>query len=123
MERPRITISRRKVLQLSLQGAAALVMAGCKNIFDQLHQSKKVLSVLESTEGLNQFVLRLLTPKNALAKEFSEEEISGYFKPNGNPPPLDQKYVLDGLRGWDSWRLEVAGQGNNPRRFSLAHLN
>ena len=122
MDRPSSTISRRKVLTWTLQGAAALMMAGCKNIFDQLHQNRKVLSVLESTEGLNRRVMRLLTPKNALAKELSEKEISGYFKPNGNPPPLDQKCVLDGLRGWASWRLEVAGEVKKPRKFSLAQL-
>ncbi len=79
MERPSSTISRRKVLLLAIQGIAALMMGGCKNIFDQLHQNKKVLSVVESAEGLNRRVLRLLTPKNALAKEFSEKEISSYF--------------------------------------------
>lgn len=122
MERPSATISRRKALQLALQGIAVLMLGGCKNIFDQLHQNRKVLSVLESAEGLNRRVLRLLTPKNALAKEFGEKEISSYFKPNGNPPPLDEKYVLDGLRGWASWRLEVGGQVKHPRRFSLAQL-
>jgi DMSO/TMAO reductase YedYZ molybdopterin-dependent catalytic subunit len=107
---------------LAIQGIAALMMGGCKNIFDQLHQNKKVLSVVESAEGLNRRVLRLLTPKNALAKEFSEKEISSYFKPNGNPPPLDEQYVQAGLRGWASWRLQITGQVKKPRKFSLTQL-
>jgi len=122
MERPSATISRRKLLLMAIQGTATLMMGGCKNIFDQLHQNKKVLSVVESAEGLNRSVLRLLTPKNSLAKEFSEKEISSYFKANGNPPPLDQQYVLDGLRGWASWKLDVTGQVKKPKKFSLAQL-
>ncbi|NIO08702.1 MAG: molybdopterin-dependent oxidoreductase [Deltaproteobacteria bacterium] len=112
-------VSRRTLLFMALQGAGALLLGGCKNVFDQIHQNKTILSILESAEGLNQKALRLLTPKGALAKEFSEKEISSYFKPNGNPPPLDPRYVQDGLRGWASWRLEVTGHVNNPGKFSL----
>ena len=122
MDRSSATISRRKVLLLAIQGTAALLMGGCKNIFDQLHTNKEFLSVLESAEGLNLRVQRFLTGKNRLAKEFSEKEISRYFKANGNPPPLTQDYILDALSGWSSWRLEVAGLVKEPEEFSLDDL-
>jgi len=122
MKDPSSAISRRKALLLALQGAGALVMAGCENIFNQLHGNERVLSILESTEVLNRRVQRFLTGRDSLAQEFSEKEISRYFKPNGNPPPLTNEYIQDALNGWPIWRLGVAGLVNNPRQFSLDDL-
>jgi len=122
MKDPSSAISRRKALLLALQGAGALVMAGCENIFNQLHGNERVLSILESTEVLNRRVQRFLTGRDSLAQEFSEKEISRYFKPNGNPPPLTNESIQDALNGWPIWRLEVAGLVNNPRQFSLDDL-
>lgn len=122
MERHSSAISRRKVLLLALQGVGAMVMTGCENIFNQLHGNKRVLSLLESAEGLNLRVQRLLTGRDSLAQEFNENDISRYFKSNGNPPPLTIEYIQDALSGWPFWRLEVAGLVNNPQQFSLYDL-
>lgn len=115
-------ISRRKILQGALQGAGLLLLTGCENAFNRLHQNEKVLSLLESVEGGNRRWLRFLTGRNSLAKEFSEKDISRYFKPNGNPPPFTMEYVINAMSGWPSWRLEVGGLVKEPAHLSLDEL-
>lgn len=115
-------MSRRKILLGALNGAGLLLLSGCENVFNQLHQNQKVLSLLESVEGSNRRLLRSLTGKNKLAQEFSEKDISRYFKPNGNPPPFTGQYVMDAMSGWSFWRLEVGGVVKKPGQFSLEEL-
>jgi DMSO/TMAO reductase YedYZ molybdopterin-dependent catalytic subunit len=63
-----------------------------------------------------------VTKKNKLAQEFTEQDISRYFKPNGNPPPITMDYVADAKNGWQAWRLEISGFVKQPAQFSLAEL-
>jgi len=114
--------SRRTFLTAALQGAGLLLLSGCEGLFDRLHQNKKVLSLLESAEAANRFLLRLVSRRGKLAQEFSEADISRYFKANGNPPPLNMDYILNTMMGWPTWRLEVAGLVEQPMQFSLAEL-
>ncbi|TMA09507.1 MAG: hypothetical protein E6J89_12805, partial [Deltaproteobacteria bacterium] len=81
-------VSRRRMLLAALQGTGALLLSGCEDLFNRLHRNKKVLSVLESVEGGNYRLLPSATRRDKLAQEFTEADISKYFKPNGNPPPL-----------------------------------
>jgi DMSO/TMAO reductase YedYZ molybdopterin-dependent catalytic subunit len=122
MKKNSLLVSRRRILLRALQGAGVLLLSGCEDIFNRLHQNKRVLSVLESVEGANYQLLRLVTGENKLAQEFSEADISRYFKPNGNPPPLTMEYVINAMSGWPSWRLEVGGLVKQPRQFSVDDL-
>jgi len=122
MKKRSLDLSRRKILLAALQGTGILFLSGCENIFDRLHQNKRVLGILESVEGANQRLLRLVTRKNKLAQEFSEKDISRYFKPNGNPPPLIMEYIIDAMSGWPVWKLEVGGLVKQPANFSLDDL-
>ncbi|MBI2985288.1 MAG: molybdopterin-dependent oxidoreductase [Deltaproteobacteria bacterium] len=122
MKRNSSVISRRKILLGALQATGLLLLSGCENLFNQLHQNKKVLSLLESVEGLNRRLLRLVTRKNKLAQEFSEKDISRYFKPNGNPPPFNMQYRINATSGWPLWRLEVGGLVKQPGKFSLEEI-
>ena len=122
MKKRSLDFSRRKILLGALQGAGILLLSGCENIFNSLHQNKNVLAVLESVEGANRRLLRLLTGRNKLAQEFSEKDISRFFKPNGNPPPLTMEYVINAMSGWPSWKLEVGGLVKNPASFSLEDI-
>ncbi|HEX9443965.1 MAG TPA: molybdopterin-binding protein, partial [Candidatus Binatia bacterium] len=98
------------------------LLSGCDKLFNRLQENKKFLSVLESAEWLNQRLLRLLGGKNRLAKEFGENEISIYFKPNGNPPPFTIAYTTDAAAGWPGWRLEVAGLVRRPALLALEEI-
>jgi DMSO/TMAO reductase YedYZ molybdopterin-dependent catalytic subunit len=122
MKKNSSALSRRTILLRALQGAGALLLSGCEDLFNRLHQNKKVLSVLESVENGNYRFLPSLTRRNKLAQEFTEADISKYFKPNGNPPPLTIDYMTNAVSGWPSWRLEVGGLVQKPSSFSLDDL-
>jgi DMSO/TMAO reductase YedYZ molybdopterin-dependent catalytic subunit len=122
MERNSSLVSRRRILLGALQGAGILCLSGCDNIFDTLHQNKKIHSLLESVEGGNRWLLRTLTRGDKLAQEFTEADISRYFKPNGNPPPPTVGYQSNATSGWPFWRLDVSGLVKQPMRFSLEEL-
>ena len=122
MAEPKPSLSRRRVLLGALQGAGALLLAGCEGFVNRLHQNEKVLSVLESVEGGNRRLLRFLAGKNRLAQEFSEREISRYFKPNGNPPPMTMEYLANAAADWPGWRLEVAGSVEESQSVALRDL-
>jgi DMSO/TMAO reductase YedYZ molybdopterin-dependent catalytic subunit len=115
-------LSRRKLLLGAVQGSGVLLLSGCEKLFNGLQGNDKFLALLESAEGLSQRLLRLLTRRNKLAQEFTEGDISRYFKPNGNPPPTTPDYLADAAGQWSHWRLEVSGLVAQARRFSLADL-
>ena len=115
-------LSRRKLLFTAAQGASLLMLSGCEKVFNGLQQNEKFLSLLESAEGANRRFLRLLTRKNKLAQEFSGTEISGYFKPNGNPPPATVAYITSAKSNWSGWSLEIGGLVKQPIRLSLGEL-
>jgi DMSO/TMAO reductase YedYZ molybdopterin-dependent catalytic subunit len=117
-----MNLSRRNLLLGAVQGAGLMMLYGCEKAFNSLQQNRKFLSLLESAEGANQRLQRLVTRKNKLAKEFTEQDISRYFKPNGNPPPITMDYTADVKNNWQAWRLEIAGLVKQPAQFSLAEL-
>jgi DMSO/TMAO reductase YedYZ molybdopterin-dependent catalytic subunit len=118
----RNNLSRRKLLMTAAQGASLLLLSGCEKAFNSLHQNEMFLSLLESAEGASQRFLRLLTPRNKLAQEFSESGISRYFKPNGNPPPATVEYMASAKNGWSGWSLEIGGLVKQPLRLSLGEI-
>ena len=117
-----MNLTRRKLLFGVAQGTSLLLLSGCEKAFNGLQQNKTFLSLLESAEGANRRLLRLLTGKNKLAQEFREQDISRTFKANGNPPPITTDYKADAAKQWISWRLEVTGLVKQPARFSLSEL-
>ena len=59
--------------------AASLLLGGC----DRVAQNEDVKSLLGRTEGLTRWVQRLITPKAALAREYTEADLSPAFRGNG----------------------------------------
>ena len=115
-------LSRRQLLRGTLQGAALLAFTGCEKVFDSLSRSETMHSILESAEHVNRRVHRLLSWRNKLAQEFSEQDISPVFRANGNPPPVTQEYVEDAAKQFAGWRLAISGLVQKPISFSLAEL-
>jgi len=122
MKNPSPDFSRRKLLFGALQGTGIILLSGCEKMFNSLQENKKFVSLLDSAEDLNLRLQRFLTPRNKLAKEFSPQDISKYFKANGNPPPITMDYTADAARQWTEWRLKVSGLVQQPAQFSLAEL-
>jgi DMSO/TMAO reductase YedYZ molybdopterin-dependent catalytic subunit len=118
MTRDKLEPSRRNFLYRALQGAGVIFFSGC----DKLYEIESFQAVLRAAEDANRTVQRLLTPKNKLAQEFSEKDISPVFRPNGNPAPKTPEYLADAANHWRAWRLEVKGLVARPSEFSLADL-
>jgi len=111
-------IGRRRLLVGALQGAGLLLLAGC----DNLSRSDWFTKLLGKTEGVTQRVQRLVTPKRAMAKEFTDADLSRVFPANGNSDPDNPEYQALARNGFEGWSLEVGGLVERPSRFSLADL-
>jgi DMSO/TMAO reductase YedYZ molybdopterin-dependent catalytic subunit len=113
-----LTPSRRSFLRRALQGAGLILVSGC----DKLYDTETFQAILNTAENANHGVQRLFTPKNKLAQEFSEKDISPVFRANGNPSPNTAEYLADAANQWSAWRLAVKGLVARPSEFSLAEL-
>jgi DMSO/TMAO reductase YedYZ molybdopterin-dependent catalytic subunit len=111
-------VDRRRFLRNGLGLAVASALAGC----DYLSEDPRSRSVLDAEEWLNLKVQRLLLPRNRLAREYTEADISPYFKPNGTYAPEDPPYRALAARNFADWRLVVDGLVARPARLSLAEL-
>ncbi|WP_129791181.1 molybdopterin-dependent oxidoreductase [Sphingosinicella sp. CPCC 101087] len=101
-----------------LVGAAGLLLPGC----DRLNRSDTFRDGLRAFETLNLKAQRLITSRTALAREYSPEDISPYFRPNGNVTPGTDEYRLMAEGGFASWRLTVDGLVRRPLSLSVAEL-
>ena len=111
-------IDRRTLVGGAAGAAGALLLGGC----DRLAQSEQVMSVLARAEGLTVWVERLVTGRAALAREYTEADLSPEFKGNGTIDPDDDDYQALAGKGFAGWGLEVGGLVARPKRLSLADL-
>jgi DMSO/TMAO reductase YedYZ molybdopterin-dependent catalytic subunit len=110
------SIDRRKLLLGS--AGAALSLCGC----DRVAQNDTTKNVLGSAEKLTSWVQRLISAPQALAREYTEADLSSYFKPNGTSDPDDDDYQEAAGKGFVDWNLDVGGLVEQPAKFSLADL-
>ena len=110
---------RRRGLVAGAAGAAGtLVLGGC----DRLSDDPRAQDVLDSVERLTKRVQRILAPKQVLAREYTEADLSPQFKANGTFDPDDDDYQALAEKQFVDWRLEVNGLVQRPARFSLEEL-
>jgi DMSO/TMAO reductase YedYZ molybdopterin-dependent catalytic subunit len=111
-------MSRRRFLTHALQVTAPFLLAGC----DSLTETAWFPTVLSKAEGVTQRVQRLLTPRRAMAQEYTAAELSANFPANGNTAPTDTTYQQLASNNFMDWHLEVSGGVEQPEQFSLADL-
>ena len=111
-------IDRRRFMIRSIQTVGLMVLAGC----DRLSQSEWFPKILGGAEGLTRRVQRLLSPRRALAPEYTEADRSPVFPTNGNIDPENPDYQAMAQNGFADWRLTVSGRVEHPAEFSLAEL-
>ena len=111
-------IGRRRVLVGAVQAAGLLLLAGC----DNLPRSDWFTSLLGKAEGVTQRAQRLISPRKAMAKEFTEADLSPLFPANGNRDPENPDYQRMARNGFAGWKLEVGGLVQRPTTFSLNDL-
>ncbi len=111
-------LGRRKFLGLGVAGLGAGLLSGC----DRLSEAPKFIDMLGSAEGLTYRIQRFLGGGSALAREFSEADLSPVFKVNGTHAPDTPEYAALQESGFANWRLRIDGLVTKPLDLSLADL-
>jgi len=110
--------SRRRFLRGLAAGAGAVALVGC----DRLSQNTPMDALLRNTEKLTMGAQRALLGRHALAREFTEADLSPVFRANGTQMPDSDEYAHLLEREFVDWRLQVGGLVQRPQRLSLADL-
>jgi len=112
-----MSTDRRRFLRNALTVAGVGLLAGC----DRLSQNEWAPNVLAKAETLTQAVQRALT-RNALAREYTEADISPVFRANGSTNPQTPEYLALAKNDFRNYRLQVGGLVAHPLSFSLEQL-
>jgi|TARA_R100000501_G_scaffold17834_1_gene34236 DMSO/TMAO reductase YedYZ molybdopterin-dependent catalytic subunit len=97
---------------------ASLLLPGCERI----GETKPVNNLLSSVERLTLDAQRLVTARGALAREYTEAEMSPVFRANGTRQPASASYARHEAEGFANWRLSIGGLVNRPLNLSLSQL-
>jgi len=111
-------LDRRRLLARAASGMGTLLLSGC----DRLSESQWWARLLERAEPLTETVQSAITGTHAMAREFTEADLSPQFKSNGTSEPDDEQYQALARTNFADWRLEVSGLVERPLRLSLADL-
>jgi DMSO/TMAO reductase YedYZ molybdopterin-dependent catalytic subunit len=114
----RRVVNRRGFLTRGLAAASATLLGGCDDLSEQLW----VQRVLDKAEILTKASQRALIPANALAREYSEADISKDFKANGSTSVDDDAYAELAKNNFADWKLKIGGLVQQPLELSLAEL-
>lgn len=107
-------ITRRNLI---VAGAGGL-LAGC----DSVGKSEAGRDFLFKAEAVHRSLQRVITNRNALAREFSPEDMSPRFRSNGTRNPGTPAYQALVENGFADWRLRIDGLVARPLSLSLADL-
>ena len=73
-------------------------------------------------DALNRAAQEPLRGQSALAREYTEADISPMFYANGSTDPDDEAYKAMAAEGFKAYRLQVDGLVDHPLDLSLAEL-
>ncbi len=110
-------LSRRRVLAGGGLGFGALALASCERITG----NASIRDTLGAAERLTMGVQRLALGQ-ALAREFTEADVSPKFRVNGTSQPDSAEYATLQACGFADWRLRIDGLVERPLELSLAQL-
>ncbi|WBH18215.1 molybdopterin-dependent oxidoreductase [Sphingomonas radiodurans] len=110
-------VGRRRLIAGGVTGGAAL-LAGCDRVIEQPAARR----ILFMGEDMHRGLQRALTNRDALVPEFSADQRSPFFRPNGtrNPGTAEYTALRDGQ--FVDWRLAVGGLVAKPLSLSLTDL-
>jgi DMSO/TMAO reductase YedYZ molybdopterin-dependent catalytic subunit len=111
-------LTRRRFLTGSALAIGGLGLAAC----DPFGQSDSVLDALKTAESLTFRAQRLFLSSGALAREFSEADMSPVFRSNGTSMPDGEDYAKLLETKFADWRLAVDGMVTKPLSLSLDDL-
>ncbi|HWJ73086.1 MAG TPA: molybdopterin-dependent oxidoreductase [Kaistia sp.] len=113
-----IQINRRRFLIGAGVTASAAALSGCS----WLTENDSVQRVLAMAERLTMGSQRFLLSDQALAREFTDADLSPVFKSNGTHRPDSEAYAALAENNFADWRLVVDGLVEQPLSLSLADL-
>jgi len=99
-------------------GASGLLLGGC----DRLNNSAQFRGVLRDAERLTMGAQRLVVPRDALAREYGEADLSPIFRSNGTAMPGTSEYAQHLAENFANWRLQVDGLVSRPLSIPLQTL-
>ena len=99
-------------------GASGLLLGGC----DRLNNSQSFRGVLRSAERLTMGAQRLIAPRDALARDYGEADLSPIFRSNGTAMPGTSEYAQHLKENFANWRLVVDGLVARPLSIPLSVL-
>ncbi|RQW44103.1 molybdopterin-dependent oxidoreductase [Novosphingobium sp. LASN5T] len=102
----------------ALIGGAGLLLSGC----DRIAASPSVREVLTLGEKATRTAQRLVTDRNALAREFTRADLSPVFRENGTRNPGSPDYAAHAAERFANWRLVVDGMVAQPLAIGLAQI-
>lgn len=111
-------ITRRRFLLGGALGAGAVALTGC----DISTPESPAGRVLRAAEPVTMGAQRQLQGHAALAREYTEADISPAFRVNGTSMPDSDAYAALLDTRFADWRLKVDGLVVKPREFSLGAL-
>jgi DMSO/TMAO reductase YedYZ molybdopterin-dependent catalytic subunit len=114
----RDALGRRRLLARVAGTFSTLMLTGC----DRLSENPDFARILDGAEAVSQFVQKALSGRGALAREYTEAELSAEFRANGTTEPSNPEYQRLAGNGFADWRLVVDGLVTRPGGFSLAEL-
>jgi DMSO/TMAO reductase YedYZ molybdopterin-dependent catalytic subunit len=109
---------RRRFLRLAGGSLAAGALAGC----DRLSANGSFTGLLRNAQCLSRWAQGLVTGEQAMAQEFTEDDVTGEFRSNGTSMPDSRIYrqLVEG--GFRDWMLGVGGLVETPQRLDLRTL-
>ena len=110
-------ISRRHLIQTGALGSG-LLLTGC----DRLNDNTSWRSMLEDMGSLHHKAQRLLIARNALAREYTEAQMSPNFRVNGSTEVATADYRAHQAKDFSDWTLRVEGLVKNPLQLTMASL-
>jgi DMSO/TMAO reductase YedYZ molybdopterin-dependent catalytic subunit len=108
-------IGRRRFIATSASG---LLLGGC----DRLTNSERFRDVLRSAERLTMASQRLISSRDALARQYGEADLSPIFRSNGTRMPGGDEYARHLGEQFANWRLTVDGLVARPLSIPLPTL-
>jgi len=112
------SVTRRRWLQRTVTALGGLTMGAC----DRIAESPRVNSTLDWAEEVNHRVQRVLLGRKALAREYTDKDISREFRANGTTNPDTEQYNALAKGGFVDWKLAVGGLVERPLQLSLEEL-
>ena len=97
---------------------AGLTLSACEKI----GSTAPAQAAMDATNRLTLRAQRLVTGRTALAREYSEADMSPIFRANGTRRPASSEWAAHQANGFRDWRLSLTGLVARPLALSLDQL-